>query len=131
MQDREASTPKKMASGAAPDPHTTAVPYRQDNFFGGHSFTDGTIEARMSGTIAGGFFDVRTEGTGGLTGVWAEENTRASIFDAMQRKETFAVSGPHIKVRFFGGWEYTADTLGAPDWVKTGYAEGVPLGRRL
>src|SRR2546428_6581509 len=85
----------------------------------------------MSGTLVGGMFDARTEGTGGLTGVWAEENTRASIFEAMQRKETFAVSGPHIKVRFFGGWEYTADAPAAPDWVKTGYAKGVPMGRDL
>src|SRR5207245_7676798 len=108
---------------AGSDPNTTAAPYRQDNFFGRLSFTDGTIEARMAGTLVGGMFDARTEGTGGLTGVWAEENTRASIFEAMQRKETFAVSGPHIKVRFFGGWEYTADTAdapAAPDWVKTG-----------
>ncbi len=112
MQDSEGFNPYKFGFGAASDSHNTAVPYRQDNFFGGHSFTDGTIEARMSGTLVGGMFDARTEGTGGLTGVWAEENTRASIFEAMQRKETFAVSGPHIKVRFFGGWEYTADDAG-------------------
>ena len=49
----------------------------------------------MSGTLVGGMFDARTEGTSGVTGVWAEENTRASIFDALQRKETFGVSGPH------------------------------------
>ena len=131
MQDTEGFNPYKFGFGAGSDSHNTAVPYRQDNFFGGHSFTDGTIEARMSGTLVGGMFDARTEGTGGLTGVWAEENTRASIFEAMQRKETFAVSGPHIKVRFFGGWEYTADAPAAPDWVKTGYAKGVPMGGDL
>ena len=49
----------------------------------------------------------------------------------MQRKETFAVSGPHIKVRLFGGWEYTADMLADKDWVKTGYAKGVPMGGDL
>jgi hypothetical protein len=85
----------------------------------------------MSGTLVGGMFDARTEGTSGLTGVWAEENTRVSLFEAMQRKETFAVSGPHIKVRFFGGWEYTADAVATPDWVKTGYAKGVPMGGDL
>ena len=63
--------------------------------------------------------------------MWAEENTRASIFEAMQRKETFAVSGPHIQVRFFGGWEYAADMLDGADWVKTGYAKGVPMGGDL
>ena len=131
MQDSKGFNPYKFGFGAASDSHNTAVPYRQDNFFGGHSFTDGTIEARMSGTLVGGMFDARTEGTGGLTGVWAEENTRASLFDAMQRKETFAVSGPHIKVRLFGGWEYTPATLAATDWVKTGYAKGVPMGGDL
>ncbi len=109
LEDTKGFNPYKFGFGAASDSHNTAVPYRQDNFFGGHSFTDGTIEARMSGTLVGGMFDARTEGTSGLTGVWAEENTRASLFEGMKRKETFAVSGPHIKVRLFGGWEYTAD----------------------
>jgi hypothetical protein len=131
MQDAEGFNPYKFGFGAASDSHNTAVPYRQDNFFGGHSFTDGTIEKRMAGEIVGGFFDARTEGTGGLTGVWAEENTRASIFNAMARKETFAVSGPHIKVRLFGGWEFAPDTMAQADWVKTGYAKGVAMGGDL
>ena len=131
LQDSKGFNPYKFGFGAASDSHNTVVPYRQDNFFGGHSFTDGTIEARMSGNLIAGMFDARTEGTGGLTGVWAEENTRASIFDAMARKETFGVSGPHIKVRLFGGWEYAADMMAQPDWVKTGYAKGVPMGGDL
>lgn len=131
MQDTEGFNPYKFGFGAASDSHNTAVPYRQDNFFGGHSIADGTIEVRMSGSLVGGMFDARTEGTGGLTGVWAEENTRASLFEAMQRKETFAVSGPHLKVRLFGGWEYTAAMLADKDWVKTGYAMGVPMGGDL
>jgi hypothetical protein len=131
LEDSKGFNPYKFGFGAGSDSHNTAVPYRQDNFFGGHSFTDGTIKARMSGTLVGGMFDARTEGTGGLTGVWAEENTRASIFEAMQRKETFAVSGPHIRVRLFGGWEYTPQMLASKDWVKTGYAKGVPMGGDL
>jgi hypothetical protein len=130
-QDTGGFNPYKFGFGAAADSHNTAVPYRQDNFFGGHSFTDGTPEARLSGTLVGGMFDARTEGTAGLTGVWAEENTRASLFEAMQRKETFAVSGPHIQVRFFGGWEYGAETLAGKDWVNTAYAKGVPMGGDL
>lgn len=131
MQDTEGFNPYKFGFGAGSDSHNTAVPYRQDNFFGGHSFTDGTIEARMSGTLVGGMFDARVEGTGGLTGVWAEENTRASLFEGMKRKETFAVSGPHIKVRLFGGWEYTPDVVQQKDWVKVGYEKGVPMGSDL
>jgi hypothetical protein len=113
----------------ASDSHNTGVPYRQDNFFGGHAHLDGTIEARMAGHLFAGL-DTRLENPAGLAGVWAEENTRASLFEAMQRKETFAVSGPHIKLRFFGGWEYKADDLSDKDWVKTGYKKGVPNGRR-
>jgi hypothetical protein len=85
----------------------------------------------MAGELVGGFFDARTEGTGGLTGVWAEENTRASLFEGMRRKETLAVSGPHIKLRLFGGWEYTPAALGQADWVKTAYTKGVPMGGDL
>jgi hypothetical protein len=131
MQDTEGFNPYKFGFGAGSDSHNTAVPYRQDNFFGGHSFTDGTIEARMSGTLVGGMFDARTEGTGGLTGVWAEENTRSSLFESMKRKETFAVSGPHIKVRLFGGWEYTPDVMKQKEWVNVGYEKGVPMGGDL
>jgi len=130
LQDTKSFNPYKFGFGAAADSHNTAVPYRQDNFFGGHSAEDGTIETRMAGHNFAGI-DVRLEGTAGLTGVWAEENTRAALFEAMQRKETFAVSGPHIKVRLFGGWEYTLDMLGDKDWVKTGYAKGVPMGGDL
>jgi hypothetical protein len=131
MEDAKGYNPYKFGFGAASDSHNTGVPYRQNNFFGGHSFTDGTIEVRMAGNLVGGFFDARTEGTGGLTGVWAEENTRASIWEGMHRRETFAVSGPHIKVRFFGGWDYAPAMLSDKDWVKTGYAKGVPMGGDL
>jgi len=130
MQDAKGFNPYKFGFGAAADSHNTAVPYRQDNFFGAHGATDGTIELRMSGRLNAGM-DPRILGTAGLTGVWAEENTRASLFEAMQRKETFAVSGPHIKVRLFGGWEYAAGMPGEKDWVKTGYAKGVPMGGDL
>ncbi len=131
LEDSKGFNPFRFGFGAASDSHNTAVPYRQDNFFGGHSFTDGTIEARMSGTLVGGMFDARTESTSGLTGVWAEENTRASLFDAMARKETFGVSGPHIQVRFFGGWDYPANLAEKKDWVATAYASGVPMGGDL
>ncbi|MGO7208723.1 DUF3604 domain-containing protein, partial [Rhizobium ruizarguesonis] len=110
------------------DSHNTGVPYRQDNFYGGHGLNDGDIKERMSGHVFAGL-DVRLENPAGLTGVWAEENTRASLFDAMQRRETFATSGPHIKVRFFGG--ANATDVAKSDWVKTAYADGVPMGGDL
>jgi hypothetical protein len=145
LEDTKGFNPYKFGFGAAADSHATGVPYRQDNFFGPHAAADGTIEARMSGRLFGGI-DPRLESTAGLTGVWAEENTRESIFNGIQRKETFAVSGPHIKVRFFGGWNYaeteTADQrrefwkfvpewIKDRDWVRAAYAQGVPMGGDL
>jgi hypothetical protein len=120
MQDAKGYNPFKFGFGAAADSHNTAVPYRQENYFGAHAMTDATPEIRLSGRLTAGI-DPRTIGPAGLTGVWAEENTRASLFEGMKRKETFAVSGPHIKVRFFGGWEYGSDLLNQKDWVKAGY----------
>ena len=59
--------------------------------------------------------------TAGRGGVWAEENSRESIFAAMQRKETFGTSGVRIRVRFFGGWGFPAEMLAQKDWVKSAY----------
>ena len=67
---------------------------------------------------------------GGLAVLWAEENSRDSLFAAMQRREAYATSGPRMTVRFFGGWDYPADLCGG-DIVDVGYAEGVPMGGDL
>ena len=67
----------------------------------------------------------------GLAGVWARENTRAALFEAMQKKEVYATTGTRIAVRFFGGWEYGADDIFQPDAVSIGYAKGVPMGGDL
>ena len=131
MQDVRGYNPYKFGMAGGSDSHNTGSPYRQDNFYGGHAQIDGTVDRRMAGVLAFGTLDVRLENPGGLTGVWAEENTRASLWDAMYRKETFGVSGPHIKVRFFGGWGYNKDILNAGDWVHQSYANGVPMGADL
>jgi hypothetical protein len=68
---------------------------------------------------------------GGLAGVWAEENSRDAIFDAMRRRETWGTSGPRIAVRFFGGFELPPDLCERPDFAARGYAQGVPMGADL
>ena len=70
-------------------------------------------------------------GAAGLAGVWAEENTRESIFDAFRRRETFATTGPRMRVRFFGGTGYADDLTSAPDMIATAYANGVAMGGEL
>lgn len=131
LQDVRGFNPYKFGMAGGSDSHNTAMAYRQDNFFGMHADADGTLERRFAGVLIGGTMDVRLETTGGLTGVWAEENTRASLWDAMYRKETFGVSGPRIKLRFFGGWDFKKNLPGERDWVKQSYAAGVPMGADL
>ena len=67
----------------------------------------------------------------GTTAVWATENTREAIFDAMQRRETYATTGPRMRVRFFGGWEFDATDTARRDLAALGYAKGVPMGGDL
>jgi hypothetical protein len=69
--------------------------------------------------------------SGGITGVWAEENTRNSIFAALKRKETFATTGTRIRLRMFGGWDLPSNLMRRPNWVKTAYAQGSPMGGDL
>ena len=65
---------------------------------------------------------------GGLAVLWAEENSRDALFEAMQRREAYGTSGPRMTVRMFGGWDYEADLCGAPDLAAQGYEGGVPMG---
>jgi Protein of unknown function (DUF3604) len=69
--------------------------------------------------------------TGSLTGVWAESNTRDSIYDALRRRETFATSGSRLKFRFFGSWTFDEALLRDTDWVRKAYQLGVPMGGDL
>jgi Protein of unknown function (DUF3604) len=130
MQDMRGYNPYKFGIVGAGDSHNTATSYSQSNYFGDHGMIDPTPEARLSGKVVAGMTVIET-GTSGLGGVWAEENTRESIFDAMKRKETFGTSGVRIRVRMFGGWDYPNDVLEKKDWVKIGYAQGVPMGGDL
>ena len=68
---------------------------------------------------------------GGLIGVWAEENSRDSIFDAMQRREVFGTSGPRIAPRLFGSWSYPEDLCDQPDFLERADRDGVPMGGDL
>jgi len=72
-----------------------------------------------------------TYGASGLTGVWAEENTRAALYDAFRRKETFATSGPRIQIRFFAGLDFEDGLLESGDLVASAYAAGVSMGSEL
>jgi hypothetical protein len=112
------------------DTHNAAASNEEDNYTGKFAFeTDpGHRLNGMLGQPEGQAQQVREFSSGGLAGVWAEENTREAIYDAMLRRETFGTSGPHLRVRAFGGWDFTQADGERSDWAAAGYARGVPMG---
>jgi hypothetical protein len=103
----------------------------EDNFAAGsHGAGDGTVERRRTSEI-GGWLKGKDLNPGSLTGVWAPQNTREAIWDGLKARETFATSGPRIKVRFFGRLGPGAAPADARNLVERGYAEGVPMGGTL
>lgn len=103
----------------------------EDNFaLGSHGAADGTIERRRTGEV-GGWIKGMDLNPGALTGVWATRNTREAIWDALQARETFATSGPRIKVRFFGRLGQDEVPADSRFMVERGYAQGVPMGGTL
>ncbi len=102
----------------------------EDRFIGGHGPEDGSVERRRDAGV-GGWIDGKDLSIGSLAGVWATENTRAAIWDAMKRRETFATSGPRIRVRLFGGVDLPGNPEDPTSLVEQGYELGVPMGSDL
>lgn len=100
------------------------------SFVGGHGPEDGSVERRRDGGV-GGWIDGKDLSIGSLAAVWATENTRAAIWDAMKRRETFATSGPRISVRFFGGADLPPNPADSQSFLRQGYELGVPMGGDL
>ena len=130
MEQARGYNPYKFGVVSGSDAHVTVVPYREDNFLGVHGTVDDTVEKRLSGATVLGLNSLWVT-PAGLSAVWAEENTREAIFAGMKRKETYSTTGVRIPVRFFGGWDYDANLLKQQDWLKTAYAQGVPMGASL
>jgi hypothetical protein len=115
--------PFKVGVVAASDTHNGTMGWHPETqAWPGHLGIDDAEPARASSTIQ--------NSSGGHTVVWAEENSRDAIFEAMRRKETYGTSGTRIIVRFFGGWDFDANLCGT-DFVPTGYDTGVPMGGDL
>ncbi len=115
------------------DTHNSASTIEEDNYTGKFGM-ENNPEHRLSGVP--GFSEannlqLREFGSGGLGGVWAEENTRESIYNALLRKETFGTSGTRMKIRFFGSFNYNKDIISDKDWLTKAYNSGVPMGSDL
>lgn len=130
FQEMIGANPFKFGIVAGADSHNAASSNEEDNYNGVHGNTDRSAEIRLNSppTVAGEA--PKDFGTPGATAVWADENTREGIFDGLKRKETYGTSGPLIRLRAFGGWDFTASDLDH-NWVKTGYERGVPMGQDL
>jgi hypothetical protein len=123
--------PFKLGMIGGTDSHNgTPSAVAEDMFQGQHGPEDGSIEARRTGNVAS-WVDGKDLSIGSLAGIWAQENTRASLWDAMKRRETFSTSGPRIKVRFFGGADLPRNSENATMLAEQGYELGVPMGGDL
>jgi hypothetical protein len=154
LQAEGVVNPYRFGLVAASDTHVAATSDSEETFFSKAGILDGTAVAR--GSVPMSFLrsmvvkftapemikevdgkeymassSFETWSASGIAGVWAEENTREAIYDAFRRKETFATTGPRIRVRFFAGLDYTDDLTGSADMLSTAYAGGVPMGGEL
>lgn len=133
LEEKLGTNPYKFGLVGSTDSHTSLATAQEDNFFGKHSGTEPNPERPMH--VVGQFGDQKILGweqaASGLAAVWAPENTRQAIFDAMERKEVYATTGPRMMVRFFGGWEFSEDDLGTRNPAFAGYRKGVPMGSDL
>jgi hypothetical protein len=129
------TNPYKFGLIGSSDAHTGLAALREENFFGKTAPQEPSPH-RMTSTF---FSNEKTGvkvmdwevGASGYAAVWAEENTRASIWDAMHRKETYGTTGTRMIVRFFGGWDFTAADADDRLPARVGYAKGVPMGGDL
>jgi len=129
--------PYKFGLVGSTDAHTGLATTRDDNFFGKHSGLEPDAHRAVDHKIIESPVDesLTTWGweqiAGGLAAVWATENTRKDIFEAMERKETYATTGTRIAVRFFGGWDFDESDIWNSTPARVGYDKGVPMGGDL
>jgi hypothetical protein len=140
-EQSEGFNPYRFGFIGSSDTHNAAGPFEESRYFSKVGLMDGKPEQRGSVPPAGRTWDnyepqnnaarYQSWGASGLTGVWAEENTRESIFAGLRRKETFATSGPRMRVRFFAGFDFPAGVENRHDVIAQSYTRGVPMGGDL
>ncbi|MEM9304040.1 MAG: DUF3604 domain-containing protein [Pseudomonadota bacterium] len=133
LEDKFGTNPYKFGFVGATDAHTSLPAVEEENFWGKSATTEPS-RTRVSHPFvksALGAFEGDTLVASGYQGVWANENTREAIFDAMERRETYATTGPRMIVRFFGGWDFEDDDLRNRTPAFIGYEKGVPMGSDL
>ena len=131
LEQKLGTNPFKYGIVSGADSHSAYSPNEEWNFHGSHGSVDDTPAKRLdprpnpSGDVGGAV------GSAGATAVWAEENTRKSLFAAMKRRETYGTSGPLIRLRFFGSWKYRDGLVEDKNFIDKAYKDGVPMGGDL
>jgi hypothetical protein len=127
LDARLGANPFKLGMIGSTDSHSGLASIEEDNFMGKMAI-DSIPENKALGFAGVSGWEMSASG---VAGVWARENTRAEIASAFRRREVYGTTGPRIKVRFFGGYGFTAEDAQSRDVAATGYARGVPMGSDL
>ncbi len=133
LEEKFGTNPFKFGMVGATDTHTSLSTAEEENFFGKSTSVEpsATRVLHPFAKTALGAWEGDQLVASGYQAIWANENTREALFDAMERKETYATTGTRMLVRFFGGWEYTDDDLRSRAPAFRGYEKGVPMGGDL
>jgi hypothetical protein len=133
MSHSEGFNPYQFGVIGSSDSHNASTSVEEDNHHGKLPVMDGTAALRLGEALLmpDKYLRQRRWGSAGLAAVWAQENTRESIFDALLRRETYATSGPRISLRFFGSFEYETAMMNGTEWLSVAYELGVPMGGEL
>ncbi len=133
LEEKLGTNPYKFGMVGSTDAHTSLSAIEEDNFFSKAANAEPSptrMHHPFTKTKLGSFEGYELTASG-RAAVWAEENTREAIYDAMARKEVYATTGPRMMVRFFGGWGFTKDDLNSRQPAFRGYEKGVPMGADL
>jgi len=136
VQEEVGENPFKFGFVGSTDAHTSVSAVAEENYWGKFAANEPSKD-RYKHFVVKSPLDEKyssfawEELGSGLAGIWAKENTREELFDALRRKETFATTGSRITVRFFGGWDFVAKDVWRSDMVDIGYDKGVPMGGDL
>ena len=133
LEAKLGTNPYKFGMIGSTDSHTSLATTQENNFFGKHAGAEPSPERMMHPFMATeqGAIMGWQQVASGLAAVWAKENTREALFDAMERKEVYATTGTRLAVRFFGGWDFTSKDLDNREPAFAGYEKGVPMGGDL
>ena len=123
--------PFKFGLIGSTDGHNSISTTQEDNFFGKFPESEPGLERTQNSMANNALWQNWRIVASGYAAVWAKENTRAAIFDAMKRREVYATTGSRIAVRFFGGWDYAATDIHQPNYLDIAYTKGVPMGGDL